>query len=696
VSWLKPERGWLDHAILAFGAGAAGWGIGMSVNNPGIAMIFGFGAAASTMLGWVLSVFVEGSRFHKLDTWLWTLFAAFAFFSMRPLNGLLPGEGFPFQVAAAASMGFMLIFCGFVSWRDETLLFLSMPTLALFVLSGAIDSYALGNFFFSIFIVSAQFLYARAHRRAMLARAASSGGGDYAELRRGPWRWMAGPEWAFGSALATILVGIIIAPLFRESVRTVTGGARIALNRAVTPPPAPARTGTPPPEYTIGRGPNNPSDEIVLRVRSAGQRYLRTRTYEIYGQRGWRGLQASEVNAAAGASRRISQSPRSGGWVQGFEPGSHPLEPVESPRIVDLELIPETFNLEELPAPGPIVQVQEGISGSFLPDGRVLLRDVVGLGRTLRYRAQAEAGPADGEPAQLPAELGELEPYYETVRGASLRLIQDANRIAGGQISSDYAKAEALEKWIGAQARYNLNAAPTPPDVDPVEHFLYTSKEGYCDLYASSMALAARAAGMPARVAVGWLVSDIRPDERGIQIVRKRDYHMWAEIFFEGVGWVPFDPTAHAEEVEGSGIGDSVEPPAPPITQQPWFWPAVLTAFVGLGLGLGLLAARTIRAREDVRAVRQPLEGPVQKFFKAVEGAAGRPRRYSETIREFLARSEAALGENAPEAWRIGREIEDWAYGPVPPTSEQVAAFKVRLKSFIQALSQARAAAKAS
>ncbi len=694
MSWLKPERGWLDHAIVAFGAGAAGWGIGMSVNNPGIAMIFGFGAAASTMLGWILSLLVDGSKFHKMDTWLWTLFAAFAFFSMRPLNGLLPGEGFPFQVAAAASMGFMLIFCGFVSWRDETLLFLSMPTLALFVLSGAIDSYAMGNFFFSIFIVSAQFLYARAHRRAMLARAAASGGGDFAELRRGPWRWMAGPEWAFGSALATILVGILIAPLFRESVRTVTGGARIALNRAVTPAQTPGSNAAPPPEYAIGRGPNNPSDEVVFRVKSSGQRYLRTRTYELYGQRGWRSIPSSEQGAVAGASRRISESPESGGWTQGFEAGRHPLEPVADPEIVEIEVIPETFTLEELPAPGPIVEVEGRLSGSFHPDGRVLLRDTVALGRTLRYRAQAEAGPPTGEPASLPSELGALRPYYEQDRGVSLRVIEDAARIAGGQISSDFAKAEALERWIGGQARYNLNAAPTPANVDPVEHFLYTSKEGYCDLYASSMALAARAAGMPSRVAIGWLISDIRPDERGIQTVRQRDYHMWAEVFFEGVGWVPFDPTAYAEQVEGAGVGDSAEPAAPPITQQPWFWPAVLIALAAAGTGLAILAARSMKGRETVQIVRQPLAGPVQKFFKAVEAASGRPRRYSETIREFLARSEPGLGENAPEAWRIGRDIENWAYGPVPPSTEEVAAFKLRLKAFTLALKQARAAAK--
>jgi transglutaminase-like putative cysteine protease len=91
--------------------------------------------------------------------------------------------------------------------------------------------------------------------------------------------------------------------------------------------------------------------------------------------------------------------------------------------------------------------------------------------------------------------------YYTALDGISPRFQADIARETEGQQLS-YQKALTAQRWITSQVRYNLNAERVPAGSDPVEHFIYESKEGYCDLFASAMTLAARSMGMPSRIAI--------------------------------------------------------------------------------------------------------------------------------------------------------------------------------------------------
>ncbi len=701
MGWLKPERGWLDHAIIALGAAAAGWSIGASVNNIGISLLFCIGGLISTMLGWAISTAITGSKWAKLDIWLWTIFAGAAFFGMARLNGLLPGEGFPREVLAASAMGFMVIFCGAVSWRDETLLFLSMPILALFVLTGAIDSFPLGVVFFSLFIVGAQFLYARVHRRSMLAKAAQSAGEDYAALRRGPWRWMAGPEWAFGSALATILVGLILAPLFQSSVGNVAAGVRVTLNQAVNPPRTQGNNRNQQPDVTVGNGPTTLSDEIVFLAKLDQPRYLRTAVYERYVNRGWRAIQPGEwarVNAPSIGLENADRTPDN--MALSYPVGETPLEPMTDPDRVSVTIRSRVLNLDSLPTPGPVVSVDPRLAGVIRPDGHVAVRDGLSLGSEIRFEATAidRAAAARSLPTIddpfLAGKVQSFRGYYTALDGISPRFQADIARETQGQQLS-YQKALTAQRWITSQVRYNLNAERVPAGSDPVEHFIYESKEGYCDLFASAMTLAARSMGMPSRIAIGYLLNDEAPDREGFFTARQRDYHMWSEIYFQGVGWVPFDATSGAIEVEGAGVGDRPDPGARSLVAQPWFWPVFVATVLAVGSLVGWLFARTAKTRTALPSVRShPMDRSARRFFRAVEKASGKPRRYSDTVREFLSRSEAALGAHAAAAWEIGRELERWAYGKGEPSAEDVAQFKARVETLAQQLKLEAAARK--
>jgi protein-glutamine gamma-glutamyltransferase len=93
---------------------------------------------------------------------------------------------------------------------------------------------------------------------------------------------------------------------------------------------------------------------------------------------------------------------------------------------------------------------------------------------------------------------------------------------------------------------------------DSVDEFLFGTKEGFCEHYASSFAFLLRAAGVPARVVTGYQGGDINPVD-DYMIVRQSDAHAWVEAWLKDRGWVRFDPTAAASPVRvESGVAAAV------------------------------------------------------------------------------------------------------------------------------------------
>ncbi len=104
-------------------------------------------------------------------------------------------------------------------------------------------------------------------------------------------------------------------------------------------------------------------------------------------------------------------------------------------------------------------------------------------------------------------------------------------------------------KTIEAYLLDNYSYSETPPDRGvPLESFLFEDRVGYCQQFSGAMALMLRMRGIPARVATGFSpgVADGRDRFR----VRAIDAHSWVEVYFSGLGWVPFDPTPAAAPAE--------------------------------------------------------------------------------------------------------------------------------------------------
>ena len=99
--------------------------------------------------------------------------------------------------------------------------------------------------------------------------------------------------------------------------------------------------------------------------------------------------------------------------------------------------------------------------------------------------------------------------------------------------TSAYDRAATLETYLRDNFTYSTHVANVPPEQDWVDYFLFDSKQGYCDYFATTMVVLLRAEGVPARVASGFAPGDFDPTT-GISIVRENHAHTWVEAYFPG------------------------------------------------------------------------------------------------------------------------------------------------------------------
>ena len=102
-----------------------------------------------------------------------------------------------------------------------------------------------------------------------------------------------------------------------------------------------------------------------------------------------------------------------------------------------------------------------------------------------------------------------------------------------------YDAVKRVERWLQDSFRY---AERVPSHDIPLMGFIEEDKRGYCQQFSGAMALMLRMSGIPARVAAGFAPGSYNRDTREYR-VRDLDAHSWVEVWFTGIGWVPFDPT---------------------------------------------------------------------------------------------------------------------------------------------------------
>jgi hypothetical protein len=150
--------------------------------------------------------------------------------------------------------------------------------------------------------------------------------------------------------------------------------------------------------------------------------------------------------------------------------------------------------------------------------------------------ASAVGPPAPGRPvAADPAAAARIEasPYGQ--------MFALARRLAAGAPST-YDVTERVRRYLLTNYRYDEHV---PQARFPLEAFLFEQRRGYCQQFSGAMTLLLRMDGIPARVASGFAPASFDPVS-GTWKIRALDAHSWVEVFYAGIGWVPFDPTPAA------------------------------------------------------------------------------------------------------------------------------------------------------
>lgn len=115
-------------------------------------------------------------------------------------------------------------------------------------------------------------------------------------------------------------------------------------------------------------------------------------------------------------------------------------------------------------------------------------------------------------------------------------------------LENPYDQAEAITNYLRAEIEYVPTVSIPEGTEDALEYFLFDSRQGFCNYYASAEVLMLRSIGIPARLAVGFAQGE--PNlQNTFYTVREKDAHAWPEVYFPGYGWIEFEPTGNQEPV---------------------------------------------------------------------------------------------------------------------------------------------------
>jgi hypothetical protein len=166
--------------------------------------------------------------------------------------------------------------------------------------------------------------------------------------------------------------------------------------------------------------------------------------------------------------------------------------------------------------------------------------------------------------------------FAENFAVGPFRPLYDVAVDVAGEAPTPYAAAVALEAFFRDTQNFTYDQAPVMSGGAPtLVEFVTQTRRGYCQHFASAMALMLRYLGIPARVAAGF-TSGSYNQETERWTVTDHDAHTWVEVWFRGYGWLPFDPTPGRGQLDGAYSTASIG-----------FNPAAIAAAIAGGAGAG-------------------------------------------------------------------------------------------------------------
>ena len=340
----------------------------------------------------------------------------------------------------------------------------------------------------------------------------------------------------------------------------------------------------------------------------------------------------------------------------------------------------------------------------FDPDtGTVYGRDVTSRGRTYTVTATEPRPTAAELAAAGPLAPGSVvQQEFTALPLLDPRVTDLVTEVTAGAVTP-YDRVRAILNFLTDRDNgfvYSLSTAPGTTGNDLVD-FLQL-RRGYCEQYAGAMAVMVRAAGVPARVALGYTPGAKQGD--GSRLITSDDAHAWVEVYFQSLGWVPFDPTPiarnravdlpwapRAGEENTDNRADAPVPTAPsqplPSAQEDRVPGGVPTAQSGqstgdllwpvlAGVGIALLAGGLVAAPAVARVLQRRRRlaagtaGALWDELTATALDAGvrlhpawTPRQAARELGTALSRP-GRTGPGADAILRLARAEESASYGP--------------------------------
>ncbi|MDQ0191169.1 transglutaminase domain-containing protein [Alicyclobacillus cycloheptanicus] len=469
------------------------------------------------------------------------------------------------------------------------------------------------------------------------------------------------------------------------------------------------------------------SDTQVLSVIAAQPAYLQGQVLNVYTGKGW--LPGSFASAVVPLNQNVYNP-------QSTFAASLPTQVVQQKVTV----LHGGLNVPVLFGAYAIQQVNDIRSGSAGHGGAgasasIVLDDSSGSlsGSPLQpdeqyvVTSRELADPTDVLMSQppLPADPTSLYPASVTQDLALPSSVPARVRDLAKQITADdateYGKVTSVMSYLQSFETYNTQDIPVPgPGQDYVDQFLFETHQGYCNNFASAMAVLLRAVDIPTRFVTGFTqgTEDYAyqgPGERFI--IENQDAHAWVQVYFPKLGWIPFDPTpgfnmpfsqGTTSPASSPAVNSTPAAPTPPKTKvQPapantssvsavnvtrWMQ---LAGLVLAGL-LALLAALAWVFRRRILLFR------AERLWRA-DSPAGMTRGMHYLIKLLAARGrlggvvfsvrdlyQAALATELPEdeVRHFLTTAEAAWYGPGAPSAQDVARARQTWKRWIAALLQ--------
>jgi transglutaminase-like putative cysteine protease len=435
-----------------------------------------------------------------------------------------------------------------------------------------------------------------------------------------------------------------------------------------------------------------PIDLLRMDTSVSDPGYLRAVTLDVYdADSGWRLSTLSGEKPIAGNDRLA------------------PLPPREQGRTVTAQIQAVDHDDRFLPVPSsPLsVRMQGADRGDWRFDpatGTVFGRAVTTKGRSYSVVATEPRPQAAllAAAATLPV-TNRVQEHYTALPELDPRILATVAQVTAGA-TTPYERVRSIHAYLTDRAngfRYSLSTTPGTSG-DRLVDFL-TQKRGYCEQYAGTMAVMVRAAGIPARVALGYTPGEKQKD--GSRLITSDDAHAWVEVYFQGLGWVPFDPTPisavravtlpWAPRADSPTIHDSsVDAPAaaapttapsapvrdrggdgaPVIAQGQTATGASRLLPAGIAIALLVLVAGAPAGTRALRRRRRMAAGTANALWDELTATAldagvrlqpsWTPRRVAGELAEVVGRGGDAWGGAGAAVGRLARAEEVACYGP--------------------------------